>query len=68
MQKYKFVLIAILGGTLAAIISLAPSNAQFPNEPAQSYSEIGWEFLGSRELNQGEIRENESLIQEVSPQ
>lgn len=61
----KYLFIVGLGSTLALLIALAPSTAQ-------SSPEIGWEFLGSRELNQAEIRQieyrGECPGQDSSPQ
>ncbi|EGJ35139.1 MULTISPECIES: hypothetical protein [Moorena] len=64
----KFFMLMALSSSLVLMFFLTPSIAQFtpqqqlPTEEGsetQSSPEIGWEFLGSRELNQTEITEIE---------
>ncbi|MDF5736051.1 MAG: hypothetical protein PUQ00_10405 [Nostoc sp. S13] len=54
----RFFLLTTFSCTLVVTFFLASSTAQFPPE-LKSSADIGWEFVGSRELNKASIQEIE---------
>lgn len=64
----RFLLLTALGGSFVLLLSLLPSTRLLPDPIAsltkaiaqtESFEEIGWEFLGSRDLNTASITQTE---------